>query len=64
MSDNYDGPQLAQKILRQQHTIDRLRTEVAAKQARIDALMLEFCPQDMTPGQLANWEMHQRKVMR
>ena len=28
MSDNYDGPQLAQKILRQQSEIERLRAEV------------------------------------
>lgn len=29
-------------------------------QAKIDALMLEFCPDDMTKEQLANWEAHQR----
>jgi DNA-binding PadR family transcriptional regulator len=28
MSDNYDGPQMAQKIMRQQVEIDRLREEV------------------------------------
>lgn len=31
-------------------------------QARIDALMLEYCPDEMTPAQLANWEKHQRAV--
>lgn len=33
-----------------------------AKQARIDALMLEFCPDEMTEEQLANWAAHQRAV--
>ncbi len=28
MSDNYDGPQMAQKIMRQQVEIERLREEV------------------------------------
>ena len=28
-------------------------------QARIDALMLEYCPDEMTPEQLANWAAHQ-----
>lgn len=31
-------------------------------QARIDALMLEYCPDEITPEQLANWEKHQRAV--
>lgn len=34
--------------------------EIAAKQAEIDRLMLEFCPQEMTPEQVANWEAHQQ----
>ena len=31
-------------------------------QARIDALMLEYCPDEMTPEQIAEWERHQRAV--
>lgn len=34
--------------------------ERSALQAKIDALMFEFCPEDMTPEQRANWCMHQR----
>lgn len=34
--------------------------EIAAKQAEIDRLMWEFCPQEMTPEQVANWEAHQQ----
>ena len=32
----------------------------AALQAKIDALMLEYCPEDMTPEQIENWNRHQR----
>lgn len=37
-----------------------LRNAVAAKQARIDALMLEYCPDEMTPEQVAEWARHQQ----
>ena len=30
------------------------------RQSQIDSLMLEFCPQDMTPEQLINWAEHQQ----
>lgn len=33
---------------------------MAALQARIDALMLEFCPEEMTPAQMKEWERNQR----
>ena len=39
-----------------------LRSAVAAKQARIDALMLEYCPDEMTPEQVDEWARHQRPV--
>ena len=32
MSDNYDGPQMAQKIMRQQEQIERLTAELAETQ--------------------------------
>ena len=31
-------------------------------QAKIDALMLEYCPEDMTQEQLDNWGKHQVQV--
>lgn len=34
--------------------------EIERLQARIDALMLEYCPDEMTPAQIAEWEHHQR----
>ena len=33
--------------------------EIQNMQARIDALMMEYCPEEMTPAQIANWEKHQ-----
>jgi len=33
-----------------------------ALQAKIDALMLEYCPEDMTKEQLEEWAAHQKPV--
>lgn len=32
---------------------------IESLQAKIDELMLEYCPDDMTPVQLKNWADHQ-----
>lgn len=42
--------------------VDALRAEVEAKQARIDALMFEYCPDEMTPEQIEEWARHQKRV--
>lgn len=34
--------------------------EIAALQAQIDSLMLEYCPEEMTKEQLAEWEKSQK----
>lgn len=39
-----------------------LEREIAAKQAEIDRLMLEYCPDEMTPEQIENWKRHQRRT--
>lgn len=39
---------------------DSLREEIEAKQARIDSLMLEFCPDEMTEEQIFEWGKHQK----
>ncbi len=39
-----------------------LRQQLAAKQAEVDALMLEYCPSEMSQEQLDNWAAHQRPV--
>lgn len=33
---------------------------ITGLQSRVDELMLEFCPEDMTKAQLDNWALHQR----
>ena len=40
--------------------IAALHKTIDAQQARIDALMLEYCPDEMTPEQLATWQASQR----
>ena len=39
-----------------------LRKQLAAAQAQIDALMLEFCPEEMTKEQLDEWAKNQRVI--
>jgi len=39
--------------------ITYLEQQKAAMQAEIDSLMLEFCPDEMTPEQVENWKKHQ-----
>lgn len=34
-------------------------SRIGSMQAQIDALMLEYCPDEMTPEQLAEWQRHQ-----
>lgn len=38
---------------------EKAEAKNAAKQARIDALMLEYCPEEMTEEQIARWKKHQ-----
>lgn len=42
--------------------LDWYRRELDAKQAKIDELMLEYCPDEMTEKQLVEWAKHQRVV--
>lgn len=39
--------------------IAAIEAAINAKQAEIDLLMLEFCPERMTEEQIAEWEAHQ-----
>lgn len=47
-----EGPQLLRAAVK----------ELNNKQAQIDALMLEWCPDEMTAEQLAEWGRHQNQV--
>ena len=39
-----------------------LLARIAAQQAKIDQLMLEYCPEEMTAGQLAEWGRNQKDI--
>ena len=39
-----------------------LKRTIGSMQAKIDSLMIEFCPEDMTREQWAEWGRHQRPV--
>ena len=39
--------------------LEAARNEAASKQATIDALMLEYCPDAMSEEQLEEWNRHQ-----
>jgi len=44
---------------RQQEMLDRNAEQLASKQAKIDALMVEHCPDEMTKEQVEEWKKHQ-----
>ena len=44
--------------------IESLRQQLSAAQAKIDELMLEYCPEEMTNEQIAEYEKHQRPAWR
>lgn len=41
---------------------NELKTQLAAKQAQIDALMMEYCPEEMTAEQIKEWGENQKVV--
>lgn len=42
--------------------LDAAQARVAELQARVDALMIEFCPIEITPKQWENYKKYQRRV--
>jgi len=49
-------------VIRKSDRITELSVQLAHAEAKIDALMLEYCPDEMTPEQVENWGKHQRRV--
>ncbi len=39
-----------------------MRSQIVKQQAKIDALMLEYCPDELTSEQRENWARHQVPV--
>ena len=52
--------ELKEEIERRYNTYVELERQLDAKQAEVDALMLEYCPSEMSQEQLENWAAHQR----
>ena len=47
-----------------ENTIEFLDMEINDKQAKIDALMLEYCPDEMTQEQILDWSNNQQCIIR
>ena len=43
--------------------LDKAEKDADYKQSQIDTLMLEYCPNEMTPEQLSRWEECQRPAI-
>lgn len=43
----------------QAEQLSAAKKDADSKQARIDELMLEYCPNEMSPEQIEEWEKHQ-----
>lgn len=53
------GEYVSDLIARHGEELSKLQKKVDARQAKIDALMLEYCPGEMSEGQKARWGRHQ-----
>ena len=47
-----------------ENTIEFLDMEIDGKQAKIDTLMLEYCPDEMTQEQILDWSNNQQYIIR
>lgn len=59
MSSTFNPRQYTDIIASQNLIITQLSKEKCALQAKIDSLMLEFCPEEMTPEQIERWGENQ-----
>lgn len=50
------GPIALSELHRAKAFIEQQARRIAAQQAKIDSLMLEYCPDEMTPEQIATWD--------
>lgn len=64
LASDYDAlrSRLAEMERASNDFIGQYQRQVAGLQARIDALMLEYCPNEMTREQIENWSKNQARV--
>lgn len=60
LSQDFDDMTPEAMMLKAVERLAALKSERDALQARVDALMLEYCPDEMTPEQLEEWARHQK----
>lgn len=58
VSELRDDASLPQAYVRMREAAD----EIERLQSKVDALMLEYCPDEMSPEQKENWARHQVPV--
>jgi uncharacterized protein (DUF1330 family) len=73
MSENYDGPQMAQKIMRQQSEIERLRADLLTRDGqaqelqgeveRLRGLLIEYAENDGNPRWAADYRRRVREIL-
>lgn len=51
-----------QEMAKVLNEVEFLVKDNEAKQAKIDRLMLEYCPDEMTEEQIQNWGINQRRA--
>ena len=52
---------VAQLLFDSAESLEEQQKQIADQQSKIDSLMLEYCSNEMTKDQVANWEKHQVK---
>lgn len=55
-------PIYTQTLEQLQEILEQQETKIKSQQAQIDALMLEYCPNEMLPQQLLEWENAQERI--
>jgi len=63
LDDKQDSFRISNTLMDCGNEIARLEQQLSAAQAKIDELMLEYCPDEMTQEQIAEYAKHQRAVI-
>lgn len=52
----------AQRWLDAGKSVTNLKKKIESLECKIDSLMLEYCPEEMTDEQFENWASHQKRI--
>ena len=59
--EHIEKDDVAQLLFDSAEALEEQQKEIVDQQFKIDSLMLEYCPKEMTQDQIDNWEKHQVK---